>query len=38
MRAKTTAKKMRFGADLVEGMKTVLAHERGEIELQQVLA
>jgi DNA-binding transcriptional regulator YiaG len=25
-----------FGADLVEGMKLVLAHERGKVELEQV--
>lgn len=30
------AKKRIFGEDLVEGMKVVLAHQRGEIELEQV--
>lgn len=25
-----------FGEDLIEGMKLVLAHQRGEIELEQV--
>ena len=36
MRKKTTVKKSSFGADLIEGMKLILAHERGEIELEQV--
>ena len=35
MPKKTTAKKM-FGADLIEGMKQALAHQRGKIELEQV--
>ncbi len=29
-------KKTTFGADLIEGVKTVLAHQRGKIELEQV--
>ncbi|HTP30738.1 MAG TPA: helix-turn-helix domain-containing protein [Candidatus Acidoferrales bacterium] len=36
MPKKTTAKKSRFGADLIEGMKLVAAHQRGEVELEQV--
>jgi putative transcriptional regulator len=37
MRDKTTAKKKTaIGADLIEGMKLVIAHRRGEIELEQV--
>ncbi|MGO9262758.1 MAG: helix-turn-helix domain-containing protein [Bryobacteraceae bacterium] len=36
MRKKKAAKKTPFGADLIEGMKLVLAHQRGEIELEQV--
>jgi putative transcriptional regulator len=36
MPKKAPAKKSRFGADLIEGMKLVLAHERREIELEQV--
>jgi putative transcriptional regulator len=36
MRKKTGAQKGSLGADLIEGMKLVLAHERGEIELEQV--
>src|SRR5437762_14334043 len=36
MAKKTTAKKTPFGADLIEGMKLVLAHQRGGIELEQV--
>jgi putative transcriptional regulator len=36
MRKKTRAKKGSFGSDLIEGMKLVLAHQRGEIELEQV--
>jgi hypothetical protein len=31
------SKKQSFGQDLVEAMKLVLAHHRGEIELEQVL-
>jgi putative transcriptional regulator len=30
------AKKTTFGADLFEGMKLVLAHQRGKVELEQV--
>ena len=36
MRNKAAAKKRSFGADLIEGMKLVTAHQRGEIELEQV--
>ena len=36
MPRKTIAKKKTFGADLIEGMKLVAAHNRGEIELEQV--
>ncbi len=36
MPKKTPAKKTAFGADLVESMNLVLAHRRGEIELEQV--
>jgi putative transcriptional regulator len=36
MPKKSTVKKTTFGADLIEGLKLVLAHERGEIELEQV--
>ena len=36
MRNKEAAKKSSFGADLIEGMKLVAAHQRGEIELEQV--
>ena len=36
MRNKAAAKKSSFGADLIEGMKLVAAHQRGEIELEQV--
>lgn len=36
MRKKTTAKKDRFGNDLIEGMKLIEAHQRGEVELEQV--
>jgi hypothetical protein len=35
IRKKTGAKKSSFGSDLIEGMKLVLAHERGEMELEQ---
>lgn len=37
MPKKTAAKKAKFGADLIEGMKVVLAHQRGKVELEQVL-
>ena len=36
MRKKTGARKTAFGADLIEGMKLVLAHQRGKVELEQV--
>ena len=36
MRKKATDKKSSFGTDLIEGMKLVAAHQRGEIELEQV--
>jgi putative transcriptional regulator len=32
----TGAKKTTLGVDLIEGMKLVLAHQRGKIELDQV--
>jgi putative transcriptional regulator len=35
-RSKTGGKTSSLGADLIEGMELVLAHERGEIELEQV--
>ena len=36
MPKKTAAKKTTFGSDLIDGMKLVLAHQRGQIELEQV--
>jgi putative transcriptional regulator len=36
MPRKAAAKQTTFGADLIEGMKLVLAHQRGRIELEQV--
>ena len=36
MPKKAPAKKETFGAGLIEGMKQVLAHQRGKIELEQV--
>jgi putative transcriptional regulator len=36
MRRKAAGKKSSFGADLIEGMKVVLAHERGTVEMEQV--
>jgi hypothetical protein len=36
MPKKAAAKKTTFGSDLIEGMKLVLAHQRGKIELEQV--
>ena len=36
MPRKAAAKSATFGAGLVEGMKLVLAHHRGKIELEQV--
>jgi putative transcriptional regulator len=36
MAKKTAVKKPSFGADLIEGMKLVQTHQRGDIELEQV--
>jgi hypothetical protein len=36
MPRKAGARKTPLGADLIEGMKLVLAHQRGEVELEQV--
>jgi putative transcriptional regulator len=36
MPKKTSTKKTTIGADLIEGMKLVLAHQRGKVELEQV--
>src|SRR5947208_11992148 len=36
MPKRTAAKKATFGADLIDGMKLVLAHQRGKVELEQV--
>jgi putative transcriptional regulator len=36
MPKKTVAKRTSFGVDLIEGMKLVLAHQRGKVELEQV--
>src|SRR5208283_6071746 len=36
MPKKTQPKETRFGEDLIEDMKLVLAHQRGKIELEQV--
>ncbi len=36
MPRQTGTKKPAFGVDLVEGMKLVLAHQRGKVELEQV--
>jgi len=36
MRKKGAAKNSSFGADLIEGIKLIAAHQRGEIELEQV--
>ncbi|MBI4907140.1 MAG: helix-turn-helix domain-containing protein [Acidobacteria bacterium] len=36
MPKKTVAKKGTFGAGLIEGMKLVAAHNRGEVDLEQV--
>jgi hypothetical protein len=36
MPKKAAAKKTTFGSDLIEGMKLILAHQRGKIELEQV--
>jgi putative transcriptional regulator len=32
----TIAKRTTFGADLIEGMKVVLSHQRGKVDLEQV--
>src|ERR1700704_4589505 len=36
MPKKTGAQKTTFGADLIEGTKLVLDHQRGKVELEQV--
>jgi hypothetical protein len=36
MPKKTGAKKSTFSTDLIGGMKLVLAHQRGKVELEQV--
>ncbi len=36
MPKKAAAKKTSFGANLIEDMKLVLAHQRGKVELEQV--
>jgi putative transcriptional regulator len=36
MPRKAAAKETALGADLLEGMKLILAHQRGKIELEQV--
>ncbi len=36
MPKKTGVKKTTFGADVIEGMKLVLAHQRGNVKLDQV--
>ena len=36
MPRRASAKNTAFGEDLIEGMKQVFAHQRGEIELEQV--
>ena len=36
MPKKTSSNKTDFGADLIEGKKLVLAHNRGNLELEQV--
>jgi hypothetical protein len=36
MPRKTGAKKTTFGADPIKGMKLVLAHQRGKVDLEQV--
>ena len=36
MPKKNGGKKTAFGADLIEGMKLVLAHQRGMVALEQV--
>jgi putative transcriptional regulator len=36
MPKKTSTKKATFGENLIEGMKLILAHQRGKVELEQV--
>jgi putative transcriptional regulator len=36
MPKKASAQKTTFGGDLIEGVKLVLAHQRGKVELEQV--
>jgi hypothetical protein len=36
MPKKSSPKKTAAGADLIEGMKLVLEHQRGKIELEQI--
>jgi putative transcriptional regulator len=36
MARKSSARKTTFGADPIEGMGVVLAHQRGKLELEQV--
>src|SRR5579862_8100293 len=36
MAKKSPAKKTTFGTDLIEGMKLVLAHQHGKVQLEQV--
>jgi putative transcriptional regulator len=36
MPKRTSARKTTFGSDLIEGMKLVLAHRRGKVDLEQV--
>ena len=36
MPRKAAVKKTTFGTDLIEGMKLVLAHQRGKVELERV--
>src|SRR6202035_5907594 len=36
MPRKSSMKRATFGADLIDGMKLVLAHQRGKVELEQV--
>src|SRR5450755_2875 len=36
MPKKTAANKNSFGVDLIEGFRTVLAHQRGTVDLEQV--
>ncbi len=36
MPKKAITKNATFGADMIEGMKLVLAHQRGKVELEQV--